>query len=105
MKRGATLKVVLGRRFIVRPSSKKKMCQLGDLRCVRLKSSLCLGYGSVGGGDVHLFPAENESLLDWRDALFLLDALLYPGNLFRIGACQSSDSRVEGGGGCSLVRR
>ena len=101
MKRGATLKVVLGRRFVVRPSSEKETCQLVDLRCMWLKSSLCLGYGSVGGGDVHLFAAEDESLLDWRDALFLLDALLYPGDLFCIRACQSSGSRVEGEGGCS----
>jgi hypothetical protein len=57
----------------------------------------------VGGGDVHLLATEDESLLDWRDAFFLLDALLYPGDLFSIRACQSSDSRVEGGGCCSLV--
>lgn len=86
MQCGATLKVVLGRRFVVRPSSEKETCQLDDLRCVRLKSSLCLGYGSVGGEDIHLFAAEDESLLDWRDALFLLNALLYPGYLFRIDA-------------------
>lgn len=32
MKRGATLKVVLGRRFVVRPSSEKETCQLGDFQ-------------------------------------------------------------------------
>lgn len=30
---------------------------------------------------VHLLSAEDESLLDWGDALLFFDALLYPGNL------------------------
>lgn len=33
-------------------------------------------------GDVHLLATEDESLLNWRDTLLLLDALLYPGDLF-----------------------
>lgn len=36
---------------------------------------------SEGGRDVHLLSAKDESLLDGRNALFLFDALLYPGNL------------------------
>lgn len=46
----------------------------------------------MAGRDVHLLAAEDESLLNWRDTLLLLDALLYPGDLFppkNVSPCNS----------------
>jgi hypothetical protein len=47
----------------------------------------------VADGDIHLLAAENESLLNWGDTLLLLDALLYPGDLFPPKNVSLRDSR------------
>lgn len=78
----AALKVVLGRRLVVAPVSRK----MWSARAQQL-----LRRGRRGGVearwrvqdicDVHLLAAEDETLLDGRDAFLLLDTLLYAGDL------------------------
>jgi len=75
MQRRAAFKVVFRCRFVVRPVFFQRSCKL----VVQTRKEEVV---VVGWRDVHLLSAENQSLLDRRDAFFLFDAFLYSGDLY-----------------------